>query len=225
MAYDYSTTNRITVEISLEDEMRINRGSYITIVKGLLSGAELHIHLNKEVTDYFHTGEVMEGRTEEDVMAAIQSKLMPGIADLLPKLDSILTGLQTLVQHPALTQSLVHIERTSGHLETATRELNRLLDKDVPVIVSNLTATTANLNDVSAHLKDLDLASTMQAVNATLANLQETTGKLNATDNSLGLLLNDKSLYQNLNGASENASLLLFDLREHPKRYVHFSLF
>jgi phospholipid/cholesterol/gamma-HCH transport system substrate-binding protein len=74
-------------------------------------------------------------------------------------------------------------------------------------------------------LKGLDLQSTIRSVNETLANLKLTTDKFNSEENSLGLLLNDKSLYYNVNSAAENASKLLFDLREQPKRYVHFSLF
>ena len=51
------------------------------------------------------------------------------------------------------------------------------------------------------------------------------TEKLNSKDNTLGLLFNDQTLYNNLNATTENAAGLLKDLKEHPKRYVHFSLF
>ncbi len=223
--YDYSTTDKIRVEIGLDDAMRINKDSYITIVKTLLSGAELHIHLNKYVSEYLKPGAVIEGRMGDDMMQAVQDKLLPGVEALLPKIDSIMTGLQTLVNHPALAQSFDHIEKTTGNLEVSTRQLNRLLADDVPVIVGNLKTVTGNFTEVSAHLKDLDLAMTLNLVNSTLANLKMTTDKLNATDNSLGLLLNDKGLYNNLNSATDNASQLLLDLRQNPKRYVHFSVF
>ena len=130
-----------------------------------------------------------------------------------------------MVNHPALTQSLAHVEQTTASLEHSSRRLDQLLAKDVPVIVEILKGITSNFESVSGQLKELDLAGTMRTVNATLANLKLTTDKLNSADNSLGLLLNDRQLYDNLNGTMENASLLLLDLREHPKRYVHFSLF
>ena len=91
--------------------------------------------------------------------------------------------------------------------------------------MENLKTVTSNFSEVSSNLKDLDLAMTVNSINATLANLKLTTEKLNSTDNTMGLLLNDKSLYNNLNGATENASKLLLDLRQNPKRYVHFSVF
>ena len=225
ISYDYDTTGKISVLVSLEDKMRINKGSYITVVNSFLGGAELHIHLNTFVDDYFHSGDTIEGRMETDMMTSVQENLLPGIEQMMPKLDSILGGLQTLVNHPALTQSLAHVEQTAASLEHSSRRLDQLLAKDVPVIVENLKGITANFESVSGQLKELDLAGTMRTVNATLANLKLTTDKLNSADNSLGLLLNDRQLYDNLNGTMENASLLLLDLREHPKRYVHFSLF
>ena len=225
IVYDYSTTDKITVDISLEKDMRINKGSYITIVNSFLGGAEQHIHLNKYVSEYVESGSTLEGRLEEDMMDSVQRNLLPSVEAMLPKIDSILGGLQTLVNHPALTQSLTHIEKTTANLEVSTRQLNKMLDKEVPVIIDNLKTVTSNFSTVSNNLKDLDLASTVNSINATLANLKLTTDKLNSKDNSMGLLLNDKALYDNLNSTSENASKLLLDLREHPKRYVHFSIF
>lgn len=225
IAYDYSTTNNIVVEVSLDEEMKINKDSYIVISRSMLSGAELHLHLNTQVSEYLKSGEVIEGRMETDMMAALQEQVLPSVTDLLPKIDSILVGLEAIVTHPALTQSLTHIERTTANLEVSTRELNRLLDKDVPVLMGNLKTITQNFSEVSGSLKDLEIETTIREINATLANLRVTTEKMNSPENSLGLLLNDKGLYDNLNTTAKNASDLLFDLRENPKRYVHFSIF
>ena len=223
--YDYDTTGKIIVEVSLEDKMRLNKGSYIAVVNTFLSGAELHIHLNTYVDDFLKPGSTLEGRMEEDMMQSVQEKILPSVENLLPKIDTILGSLQTLIAHPALAQSLNHIEKTTRNLEVSTRQLNQMLSKDVPGIVNNLKTMTDNFSEVSANLKELDLATTVNSINATLANLKLTTDKLNSTDNSIGLLLNDKGLYDNLNSTMDNASKLLLDLRENPKRYVHFSVF
>ena len=222
--YDYDKMDKITVDISLEDEMRINKGSYITIVNSFLGGSELHIHLNKYVNEFLKPGDEIEGRMAEEMMQSVQEKILPSVEAMLPKIDSILGGLQTLINHPALAQSLDHVEKTTANLETSTRQLNRMLANDVPEIVSGLKTITANFSDVSSELKTLDLQTTVESINATLASLKVTTEKFNSTDNSIGLLLNDRALYDNLNSTADNASKLLLDLREHPKRYVHFSV-
>ena len=223
--YDYKTTDRIIVEISLDDAMKVNRGSYIVLENNFLSGSALHIKLNKYVDEFLKSGETIEGRLGEDLMANIQDNIMPGVEVLLPKMDSILVGLQTIVNHPALSQSLNHIERTTNNLEISSRQLNQLLNKDVPVIISDLRKITGNFTEVSEELKNLDLNQTINSVNQTLANLKLATDKINSKDNSLGLLLNDNSLYMNLNNTLDNTSKLLIDLKENPKRYVHFSIF
>ena len=209
--YDYDTTGKIIVEVSLEDKMRLNKGSYIAVVNTFLSGAELHIHLNTYVDDFLKPGSTLEGRMEEDMMQSVQEKILPSVENLLPKIDTILGSLQTLIAHPALAQSLNHIEKTTSNLEVSTRQLNQMLSKDVPGIVNNLKTMTDNFSEVSANLKELDLATTVNSINATLANLKLTTDKLNSTDNSIGLLLNDKGLYDNLNSTMDNASKELKD--------------
>ncbi|MDR2469216.1 MAG: MCE family protein, partial [Tannerella sp.] len=215
----------IFVEISLEKSMRISKGSYVTIEKTLLSGAELHIHLNTYVEEYLKSGATVEGRMPEDMMSAVQERILPQIAELIPALDSILSGLQTLVNHPALSQSLNHIEATTAQLNASSLHLNRLLEKDVPLIAENLKITSSNFVLLSEELKNLNLTSSIHSLNLTLDNLNTMTTRLNSRDNSLGLLLNDSSLYKNLNLTLDNLSGLLIDMKQRPKRYVHFSLF
>ena len=100
-----------------------------------------------------------------------------------------------------------------------------MLSRDVPGIVGDLKMITGNFAEVSSDLKKIDLVTTVNAVNQTLDNVKQMTDKLNSKDNSMGLLLNDRSFYDNLNSTADNASKLLLDLRENPKRYVHFSVF
>ena len=226
--YDYTNSGNITLEINLEKSMKINKGSYVTIERTFLSGAQLYINLNHYVSEYLTPGSTIEGRMEDDLMGIAQRQLLPQFIELMPKLDSILYGLNLLVNNPALSNSLDHLNRTTANLEISSRKLNHLLgelEDDVPVIASNLKSSTHNLVGLSEELKNLNLTQSVNSINSTLDNLQLTTAKLNSKDNSLGLLLNDTLLYNNLNRTVENASLLLIDFKMNPKRYVRFSLF
>ena len=226
--YDYDNTGTVNVEINLEKSMKINKGSYVTIESTFLSGAELHIHLNKYVDEHLKPGSTIEGKKQGDLMGTVQAQLLPAFIDLMPKLDSILYGLNVLVNNPALTNSLAHLDRTTANLELSSHKLNLLLgafEADVPVITSNLKSATNNFVGLSEDLRNLNLTQSIHSLNSTLYNLQVTTDKLNSKDNSLGLLMNETVLYNNLNRTVGNASDLLIDLKTNPKRYVRFSLF
>jgi phospholipid/cholesterol/gamma-HCH transport system substrate-binding protein len=225
LQYNYASAGGITVEISMDEGMKINKGSYVSIESTLLSGAQLHLKLNRYVTEYYHAGDTLEGRNKSGMMTSIEDRLLPDVVNLMPKLDSILAGLNVLVNNPALTHSLGNLETTTNELTKASRRLNTLLNGDLPEITGNLKLTTSNLSVFSNDLNKLDLQKSMNSLHASLDNLNRMTLRLNSTDNSLGLLLNDTLLYKNLNITLDNASNLLIDLKQNPKRYVHFSLF
>jgi phospholipid/cholesterol/gamma-HCH transport system substrate-binding protein len=78
---------------------------------------------------------------------------------------------------------------------------------------------------LTGNLAAIDVADMTAKVNQTLANVEQMTQKLNSNEGTLGLLMRDASLYQNLTSTAASADSLLIDLRQHPKRYVHFSIF
>jgi phospholipid/cholesterol/gamma-HCH transport system substrate-binding protein len=92
-------------------------------------------------------------------------------------------------------------------------------------VIQNVHVLTDDFMAVSGNLKQIDFAATMDRVDVTIKDLNQITRKVNDSEGSLGLLLNDKNLYMNLVNASNSADELLIDLRQSPKRYVHFSLF
>ncbi|MDR3253261.1 MAG: MlaD family protein [Tannerella sp.] len=223
--YDYSTIGKIMIEIRLDKGMKVNKGSYIFIESTFLSGAELHIVLNGYVTEYLKPGDTIEGRIKGSMMLSVEENVLPQVTSMLPKIDSILIGLQTLLNNPALQQSLDNIQSTTKQLEASSLQLNTLLRKDIPEITGNLKTATSNLSDFSVSLRQLDLQPSISGLNSALDNINTMTLRLNSRDNSLGLLLNDSTLYNTLNGTFQEASGLLIDIRQNPKRYVKFSLF
>jgi phospholipid/cholesterol/gamma-HCH transport system substrate-binding protein len=99
------------------------------------------------------------------------------------------------------------------------------LNHDVPGMTQRANKLMDNANEMVVNLNKVDVDQTMRKVNATLDNVEQFTAQLNSNNGSLGLLMRDKSLYNNLNATMLSADSLLTNLREHPKRYVHFSLF
>jgi len=223
--YDYSTVDKIMLEIRLDKAMRINAGSYVLIESTLLSGSQLNLMLNKYTSEYLKPGDTLEGKFADGLMTKVETGIMPGITDLLPKIDSILTGLQILINSQELKRSFIHLENASEQLEETSRNLNRILKNDITEITSNLKTTTSDLSTFSRDLTRLDLNSSVNSLNSTLGNINEFSLKLNARDNSVGLLLSDTTLYRRLNFTLESANGLLIDIRQNPRKYINLSLF
>lgn len=170
-------------------------------------------------------GDTIEGYANNGIMAKAEKDLLPQMEKMMPKLDSILSSLNKILADPAIGNTLKNAEQITASLNQTSSHLQRLMSNDIPKLTGNVTAITEDLKVISGNLKGIDYAGTFNKIDETLKNVYALTDKLNKKDNTIGLLLNDPELYNNLNATSENAASLLKDLQENPKRYVHFSLF
>ena len=213
-------------KIKVEDnQLKVPSGSKAVLMVDFLGTATIDLRLNKYVSTYHSAGDVLIGENAPDMLGSIQNNVLPQLTAMLPKIDTILTGIQAIVTNPALSESIDHLNRITADLEVSSKKLSHIMDKDMPPILANVTGITENVNEFSSRLNELDLKKTVVSVDSTLLSLQSITNKLNNNDNTLGLLLNDKQLYDGLLNTVGSADSLLIDLRLNPKRYVHFSLF
>lgn len=222
--YDYTKPGNVVAEIDVEPELRIPKGSTAELTTDMLGGIKMTLLLANNPREKFQVGDTIPGYANEGIMGQAAA-MVPQIEKMLPKMDSILTSLNTLLADPALASTLHHVESMTAHLDGASGQLQALMDKDIPQLTGKLNVLCDNMAEISGNLKQIDYMAAMQKVDSTLANVQRFTDQLGRKDNTVGLLLNDPGLYNNLNETSANASRLLEDLRLHPKRYVHFSLF
>lgn len=225
IVYDYDTNQTIKVLLNLDKKLKIPVDSRVYLETDMLGTSSVVIDLNPHVSEYYEHGALLQGEVKSGLMQSLQSELLPQVVVLLPKLDSILSGLQTLVNDPALVSSVKRLDRITANLERSSVQLSGMMQNDVPVILDNVQGITAQINQFSDTLNALPLQSTMASVQKTSYNLQQITSRLTSPDNSLGLLLNDRGLYDRANGVLGSVDSLIIDLRLNPKRYVHFSLF
>lgn len=222
--YDYENPGKVVVEVELDTELRMPKGSTAELTAELMGGVRMNILLANNPREKYIVGDTISGTLNNGMMESV-AKLMPQVESMLPKLDSILISLNTILGDKSIPASLHSLEKTTANFAIVSSQMRGLLSKDIPQLTGKLNTIGDNFVTISNNLKDIDYAATFQKVDATLANVKNVTEKLNSKDNTIGLLLNDPSLYNNLNATTENASSLLKDLKEHPKRYVHFSLF
>ena len=227
IAYDYTHTNGSKVTIGVDKQLRIPRGSSAEIVSDMLGNVKVNLLLANNPRERVMPGEVIKGNINDGAMGKLQD-MVPAVEKMLPKLDSIMTSLNAILADPAIRNSLKNVETITANLTTSTEQLNTLIggvNRSVPGMMAKADRVLDNTQTLTANLAAVDVAKTMSEVDQTVANVKELTAKLNSNEGTLGLLMNDKQLYTNLSSTMGSANSLLVDLKEHPKRYVHFSLF
>ena len=225
--YDYTNQDDIVAVVGLDNQMRLPKGSKAEIASDLLGNIKLELVLGPNPVDLLEPGDTIYGGPQKGALAMV-SDMVPQIQAMLPKLDSILMNVNMLLSDPALKNSLQNFEQITGNLNSTTNQLHAMastLNQQLPSMVNNANGMLANANDLTRNLNDLDLAGTMAKVNNTLQNVEQMTAKLNSNEGTLGLLMRDPELYNNLNATMMHADSLMIDLKAHPKRYVHFSVF
>lgn len=227
IVYDYSQSKDIIVEADINKDMRIPKGSSAEIVSDLMGNVKVNLLLASNPRERVNPGETIVGGINDGAMGQMKD-LIPVVQDMLPKLDSILASVNLLLQDPAIANSLHNVEIVTGNLTVSTRRLNTLLgtlNSRMPGLLAKADGVMDNAQVVTSNLSKVDVEGTMSKVNATLDNVQAFTDQLNNNTGSLGLLMRDPNLYYNLNATVKSADSLLIDLKSHPKRYVHFSVF
>ena len=225
--YDYMQPKKIVARVALDKQMRIPIGSQAEISSDLLGNLKINLVLTDNPLQFIAAGDTILGHAEKGMMGKV-AEMVPAIEAMMPKLDSILTSLNTLLADPALANTLHNVEGMTANLNQTSADLRLLsasLGRNVPSMMVKADSVLGNTQQLTTNLAAIDVAAMTAKVNQTLANVEEMTRKLNSNEGTLGLLMRDATLYNNLSNTAADADSLLKDLKMHPKRYVHFSVF
>ena len=246
--FDYKT-NEIEVKMSLDDELKIPIGSSVSLNSQLLGSPSLVINLAQGKA-YHKVGDMIPSTMKAGIMEKVGNDIMPQVNEIMPKVNDILANVNTLTSNPALHNSVSNFDEITAKINASAKDLTVLMNNlsslsqnlngSVPGVisgiatkvdgtVSNIQTLTSNLNNKVNDLPTAQLQTTINDLNATLANLKvltaELNNKLNDRNSSLGLLLNDRQLYDNANGAVMSLDSLLIDLKANPKKYITIKVF
>ena len=223
--YNYEKPGSVTVEISLDKQLKLPKGSKINMVTDLMGTASFNIELNKYVGSYYSIGDTIEGGKSAGLMDNITENVLPQLENMVPKIDSLLNGLNSLINESKLSETLINVNGITANLENASQTLNKVIKSDLPQIAANLKTTTNNFAQISENVKSINFDELYASVDRTLSNVNKITEDINAGTGTVGLLMKDPSIYNNLNSAISHIDTLMIDLKNNPKRYVHFSVF
>lgn len=228
--FDYENPGKIEVLFALNKSLRLPKDSRAVISSSLLSGAYVEIKLGKS-SEKLPVGGTVEGSTTPDMMASLSDNVMPAIGQIMPRVDSLLVSLNTLVSDPALLSSIQRLDDITADVSSATKGLNTVMNRQVPGIMgsagraaSNLDSITRNLGALSYQLKHLPINTTVENVNELTGNLAKFSEQLNNANSTLGKLTNDPELYNRLNRVTSDIDSLILDIQKNPKRYISIKL-
>ena len=227
--YEYDNPGHVAVEFSLDKELKLPKGSKAVIVCDMLGTATVQLQL-ADNAEFYNVGDKIESETASGLMDGLSTDIMPGIANIFPKVDSLLTSINKLASDPAIAASVKRLDAITANLEATMTALNKSV-KALPSVMGNVEATTQNVSTitgnlayVSEELKTVPLDSCMVSIQQTANNLHQLTEELNNPNSSLGLLMNDPTLYNNLNNTVKSLDSLFIDIKKNPKRYINIKL-
>jgi phospholipid/cholesterol/gamma-HCH transport system substrate-binding protein len=238
---------RIIVAMNMSQPLDIPDNSVAIISPSLIGTTSLEIKLGNSST-YYKDGDTVSTKAAAGMFDEALEKIDPVLFEVkgaVSSLDSVLITINSVFDETTKSNirgTMANLNKTTAALVVSAGSLQSLLNAQTGAIaktmdnVSSFTGTLAknnnkleetmtNLDKTTENFSKLDLQKTLTTVDGTLAELKDAVSKINSENGSLGKLINNASLYNNLNATSNKINLLLDDIRIHPKRYVSISVF
>jgi len=228
---------KLIVKFSVDKDIKLPKNSKAIIHPAtLLAGKAIKLEFS-DLEEYYSNGDTVIGVLEVDLISSLSEELMPlkdKIENLVQSMDSVLAIFDDQ-RRDNLKSSLDNIHKiTEDFNDLVTEEKQKLTNilSNVESISSNLknnneqiTNILENFSSISDSLNKADIKTTITNANNTLAEFSAISAKINNGEGTIGMLINNDSLYNNLNNLSADLDSLVVDMNENPGRYVHFSLF
>ncbi|MBD5246538.1 MAG: MCE family protein [Barnesiella sp.] len=225
----YDRPGCVLVSMSLDKQFKIPVNSKALIETSLLGTASVKIDMAAGQS-YYAPGDTVPSGKVAGMLDQVSNQILPGVSDLVPKVDSILTNVNALTGNEALLQSFKNIEQLTSTLTVTAANLNAAT-KTLPAtvgavngVINTVNGIVADLDSVTSQIAEAPIESTLENFNRISNDLAALTAQLQNPNSTLGALMNDSGLYDNLTKASLSIDSLLVDIRKNPKRYISIKL-
>lgn len=219
---------KVMVRFTLDQDINLPLGTSAVIEKDLLGTSSLIINLGTG-DRYFEKGATIPSSISSGLMSEV-SDMLPEVSNVFPKVDTLLTNLNNVIGHPALQGALINIETATkslngmiANIDKSTKSLPNIVD-GANNLITSLNAVAGDVKTLSTSLANAPIDSTLVNVNNLSANLAALSDQLNNNNSTLGLMLNNSDLYDNLRQVSSDIDSLILDIKRNPKRYISIKL-
>ena len=228
-------TGKLMVKLQLKTDFPISKTSTAVIYKpGFIDGKQIAIHPNLADKSECADGQILVGLSELDLTEALKQQLVPlqsKFEKVMKNADNLLTGINNVLDtrgQQDLKTSLAELSQTMEQFHKASSNINTILDENktqINGVVTNMNKVATNFSKISDSLDKADLGKTVVNLQKTLEKVDKMMANLQEGKGTMGKLINDEALYNNLEKTSKELELLLEDVRLHPTRYVNVSVF
>ena len=234
--FDTSVEKRghLLVTFIIDNDFEFSKRSIVKIYSpNPLSGSNLAIIPNYE-GDIAASGDLLQGEMEESLFTSIGERLNPlqqKIESVIVRTDSLFGGLNKILNDNTINginTSIANLSATIIDIRKTIESVNSMVSdnqENLKITIENTKNITANFSKVSDNINTVDFKKIIDKADEAVGNFNEMSKKINAGEGTLGQLLNDKRMYDNLEAATGELEQLLRDIKLNPKRYIHFSVF
>lgn len=223
--FDYQDYSGAIVELAINRSLKIPVGTKAIIKNNPLGGGAIVLVLPDVYEDYIAKRDTLAGDQARDLMASVTDELIPNLNTAILSIDSLVGSVDGIVKSPDVANTLAQLNAATRSIQGSTSKFDRMMDGQLPKILGSVERSTQSLEQVTGKVANTNIEKVLTDFTNVVADLKEFSSKLSNEDSSLGLLLNDKGLYEKLDAASLSADSLLRDIKKNPKRYVSFSVF
>lgn len=225
--YDFTRDSAFIIDISIAKDIAVPEGTQLALISdGMLGGMAVELQFpsfgteGASLSEAEHSiiahGSYLPTTYVPGLVESLQGELLAHVDEAIQGIDSLVAELRGQVDGDHIKRTLNNVDRISGNLTSVSTDLKHMMNNQVPRIVNNADTAIANLNTVVADIKAADLKATVARVDTAVENVNAL-----VTDVRKPI----KPLMQHIDATVISADSLLVDLKAHPKRYVHFSLF
>lgn len=238
------TDGRTVVEFKIAPDYNIPKNTIARLESTDLLGSKAVVFSLGDSKAFAVDQDTLNANVEKSLAESVQP-VQKKAEQIILKMDSLLSSVNNIVDarfQKNINRSFQSIANTLETLEGTSKKVDGLIGNQtsrIDAILGNAESITTNLKNNNQHLNNIlanfdkvsddvaksNILETLQSANTAIADLQATINKINKGEGSVGLLLNDDTLYQNLNNAAKNLDNLMIDIKARPKRYVSFSVF
>ncbi len=230
-----NSTGKLIVELQIKTDFPIAKSSIINIYEpGLIGGKQIEIIPNLKDQNLAENGQVFKGTNRAGLTELVSEKLAPiqeKLDRVLLNADKLLVGINSILDKKTqdnIKNSVAELNSTLEQFHKASENVNSILVENKPKIngiVSNFNQVSNNFSKISDSLNKADLGKTAKNLQLTLEKVDKILAGLESGKGSMGKLLKDEALYNNLTKTSNELELLLQDVRLNPTRYINVSVF